>query len=119
LPTKAFILVKGSADFLRGLFQELVVRAGMSRHFPYPLEARMSATIVLVHGAWFGGWCWRKVIPHLRSAGHEVFAPTLSGLGERAHLFTPDIDLDTHIEDIVGVLECEDLKDVVLSRVWQ
>jgi pimeloyl-ACP methyl ester carboxylesterase len=72
------------------------------------------ATFVLVHGAWHGGWCWRKLAPLLRAAGHEVFAPTLTGLGERAHLLTPAIDLDTHIEDVVALLEFEDLHDVTL-----
>jgi pimeloyl-ACP methyl ester carboxylesterase len=72
------------------------------------------ATFVLVHGAWHGGWCWRFVRPLLRRAGHEVFAPSLTGLGERKHLVRPDIDLDTHIEDIVSLLEMEDLRDVVL-----
>jgi pimeloyl-ACP methyl ester carboxylesterase len=72
------------------------------------------ATFVLVHGAWHGGWCWRFVRPLLRRAGHEVFAPSLTGLGERKHLVRPDIDLDTHIEDIVSLLEMEDLRDIVL-----
>ncbi len=72
------------------------------------------ATIVLVHGAWLGGWCWRKVTPLLRDAGHDVFAPTLTGLGERSHLLTRDVGLDTHITDIVQVLEYEDLSNVVL-----
>ena len=49
----------------------------------------MSAPFVLVHGAWLGGWCWKKVTPLLRAAGHEVFAPTLTGLGERSHFFSP------------------------------
>jgi pimeloyl-ACP methyl ester carboxylesterase len=71
-------------------------------------------TFVLVHGAWLGGWSWKKVIPLLRAAGHEVFAPTLTGLGERAHLLTPEVDLDIHIADIVAVLEYEDLTNVVL-----
>jgi pimeloyl-ACP methyl ester carboxylesterase len=74
----------------------------------------MSANFVLVHGAWLGGWCWKKVTPLLRAAGHEVFAPTLTGLGERSHLFSPEVGLDTHIEDIVAVLEYEDLTDVIL-----
>ena len=74
----------------------------------------MSATFVLVHGAWLGGWCWKRVTPLLRAAGHEVFAPTLTGLGERSHLFSPEVGLDTHIEDIVAVLEYEDLTDVIL-----
>ncbi len=71
-------------------------------------------TFLLIHGAWHGGWCWRFVRPLLRRAGHEVFAPSLTGLGERKHLARPDIDLDTHIEDVASLLEMEDLKDVVL-----
>jgi pimeloyl-ACP methyl ester carboxylesterase len=69
---------------------------------------------VLVHGGWHGGWCWRRVVPLLRAAGHEVATPTLTGLGERAHLASPAIDLTTHVEDIAGVLGHEDLRDVVL-----
>jgi pimeloyl-ACP methyl ester carboxylesterase len=72
------------------------------------------ATFVLVHGATYGGWCWRRVVPLLRAAGHDVYAPTLTGLGERAHLAHPGIDLDTHVQDIVGILEYEDLDRVVL-----
>jgi len=74
----------------------------------------MAATFVLVHGAWFSGWCWRRVTPLLRGAGHRVFTPTLTGLGERAHLFAREIDLDTHVTDIVSMLELEDLTNVVL-----
>lgn len=72
------------------------------------------ATFVIVHGAWSGGHAWRKVRPLLRAAGHEVFTPALTGLGERAHLANPDVDLDTHLGDVVGVLEYEDLHQVVL-----
>jgi pimeloyl-ACP methyl ester carboxylesterase len=72
------------------------------------------ATYLLVHGGWHGGWYWQRVTSTLREAGHEVFTPTLTGLGERAHLLTPEIDLDTHIQDIVGVLKYEDLHDVIL-----
>jgi pimeloyl-ACP methyl ester carboxylesterase len=72
------------------------------------------ATFVLVHGSMHGGWCWKWVVPLLRAAGHEVFAPTLTGLGERVHLAHPGIDLDTHIRDVLGVLEYEDLEQVVL-----
>ncbi len=71
-------------------------------------------TYVLVHGAWHGGWCWKRVAPLLRAAGHEVYAPTLTGLGERAHLLSPEVGLDTHVQDIVNVLTYEDLQDVVL-----
>jgi len=72
------------------------------------------STFVLVHGAWHGGWCWKKVTTLLRAAGHEVFTPTLTGLGERAHLLNPQIDLSTHVQDITAVLEYEDLNNVVL-----
>ncbi len=73
----------------------------------------MSA-FVLVHGAWHGGWCWRFVAPLLRRAGHEVFTPSLTGLGERAHLARPGIDLELHVQDVVALLETEDLQEVVL-----
>lgn len=73
------------------------------------------ATYVLVHGAGHGGWCWRRVAQRLRAAGHEVLTPTLTGVGERAHLLSPQVDLDTHIADVIGVLESEDLRDVILA----
>jgi pimeloyl-ACP methyl ester carboxylesterase len=71
-------------------------------------------TFVLVHGAWHGGWCYKRVARLLRQAGHEVYAPTLTGLGERAHLMNRTIDLNTHVQDIIGVIRCEELSDVVL-----
>jgi pimeloyl-ACP methyl ester carboxylesterase len=73
----------------------------------------MSA-FVLVHGAWSGGWCWKLVTPFLRAAGHDVHPITLTGLGERAHLASPTVDLDTHIRDVTALIEYEDLHDVVL-----
>lgn len=72
------------------------------------------ATFVIVHGAWSGAYAWRWVRPLLRAVGHEVFTPTLTGLGDRSHLATPGTDLDTHVEDVVAVLYYEDLIDVVL-----
>jgi pimeloyl-ACP methyl ester carboxylesterase len=72
------------------------------------------ATFVLVHGAWHGGWCWRKVVPLLRAGGHAVHTPTLTGLGERAHLATREVGLDTHVQDLLNVLLFEDLREVVL-----
>jgi pimeloyl-ACP methyl ester carboxylesterase len=69
---------------------------------------------VLVHGAWHGGWCWRYVADRLTAAGHRVFTPTLTGLGERSHLLTADVGLDTHITDIVNVIRWEELSDAVL-----
>jgi pimeloyl-ACP methyl ester carboxylesterase len=72
------------------------------------------ATFVLVHGGGHGGWCWRDLAPLLRDAGHDVVTPTLTGLGERSHLLSASVDLDTHVTDVVHVLEYEDLRDVVL-----
>jgi len=69
---------------------------------------------VLVHGAWHGGWCWRRVSDRLIAAGHRVFCPTLTGLGERAHLLSRDVNLTTHIQDVVALLEAEELSGVVL-----
>ena len=80
-------------------------RSGSSQANPKP------ATYVLVHG----GWCWQRVARRLRAAGHEVYTPTLTGLGERSHLISPDIDLDTHITDVVNVLLYEDLTNVILA----
>ena len=72
------------------------------------------ATIVLAHGAWSAGWAWKKVRPLMRAAGHAFYTPTYTGLGERAHLAHPGIDLDTHIRDVQAVLEFEDLRGVTL-----
>src|SRR5688572_23542716 len=72
-------------------------------------------TFVLVHGAWSGGWCYARVAALLRARGHTVFTPTLSGQGERAHLFSGAINLSTHIADVLGVLHYERLSDVVLA----
>jgi pimeloyl-ACP methyl ester carboxylesterase len=73
------------------------------------------ATFVIVHGAWGGAWSWNRfVVPQLREAGHAVFAVTLTGLGERSHLGHADVDLETHIQDVVNVLFYEDLHDVIL-----
>lgn len=73
-----------------------------------------SPTFVLVHGAWHGAWCWRRVLPLLRAAGVEAHAVTLTGVGERAHLLTPAVDLHTHIQDVIGLIEAEELSEVVL-----
>ena len=71
-------------------------------------------TFVLVHGAWHGGWCWRRVADLLTARGHKVFTPTLTGLAERSHLSGSDVDLDTHIADVVNLLKWEGLSNVVL-----
>jgi pimeloyl-ACP methyl ester carboxylesterase len=72
------------------------------------------ATFVLVHGGWAGSVVWWQIVPRLRKAGHEVYAPTLTGIGERKHLLSREIDLDTHIQDVIGVIDEEDLSDIVL-----
>lgn len=71
-------------------------------------------TFVLAHGAWSAAWAWKKMRPLFRSAGHELVAPTYTGLGERAHLARPEIDLSLHIRDILAVMETEDLTGVTL-----
>ena len=68
------------------------------------------ATFLICHGAWSAGWAWKKVRPLLRAAGHEVFTPTYTGLGERAHQASPTVDLETHIKDVLAVIEFEDLQ---------
>jgi len=73
------------------------------------------ATFVLVHGAWHGGWCWRRVVDALQAQGHRVFAPTLTGVGERVHLMSSLITLETHIADVANLIETEELQDVVLG----
>ena len=69
---------------------------------------------VFVHGAWHGGWCWRDVAAVLRTAGHQVFTPTMTGLGERAHLLNAQVGLSTFIDDIAAVILSEELDNVVL-----
>lgn len=74
----------------------------------------VSGMFVLVHPAWHGAWCWKKVAPLLRRRGHQVFTPTLTGLGERSHLARPEIGLEVHVTDVVNVLQYEDLRGVIL-----
>ena len=78
------------------------------------LSQTRGRTYVLVHGAWFGGWVWKTCASSLRAAGHTVYAPTMTGLGDRRHLLRPGINLDTHTDDIVNLIEMEDLNDIVL-----
>ena len=72
------------------------------------------ADIVVAHGAWSAGWAWKKMRPLMAARGHVLWTPTYTGLGERAHLATPEVNLSTHITDVVQMLEMEDLRDVVL-----
>ena len=71
-------------------------------------------TFLLVHGSWHGGWCWSRLAPLLEEAGHRVLTPSLTGHGDRKHLLSPSVGLETHVEDIVNLLTYEDLRDVVL-----
>jgi pimeloyl-ACP methyl ester carboxylesterase len=71
-------------------------------------------TFILVHGAWMGGWAWSRLVPLLEEQGHQVYAPTLTGLAERGNLLSKDVNLSTHIDDIARLLIAEDLQDVVL-----
>jgi pimeloyl-ACP methyl ester carboxylesterase len=77
-------------------------------------SVRSRPPLVLVHGAWHGAWCWRDVVPLLRDAGFRTYTVTLTGLSDRAHLLSPTVSIDTHIADVVGLIEAEELSDVVL-----
>ena len=106
----------GSSITRRGVIAAATAGAGVAALDATPVMAQASApkTFVLVHGAWHGGWCWRRVADLLEKKGHKVFTPTMTGVGERSHLLSKDINLDTHITDIVNVFKWEDLKDVCL-----
>jgi pimeloyl-ACP methyl ester carboxylesterase len=77
-------------------------------------QAGSRKTFVLIHGAWHGGWCWRRVADLLEAKGHKVFAPSLTGNGDRSHLLSKDVNLDTHIADIVNLFKWEEIKDACL-----
>jgi pimeloyl-ACP methyl ester carboxylesterase len=72
------------------------------------------STFVLVHGAWHGSWCWKRVRAALQAQGHEVFTPTLTGVADRAHLLSPQVNLETHITDVMNLIRWEELSEVVL-----
>ncbi len=78
------------------------------------LDSAAMATYVLVHGAWHGSWCWKRVRKALQAAGHEVYTPTLTGLGERSHLNSPAVNLETHIADVANLIRWEELTDFIL-----
>ena len=72
------------------------------------------STYVLVHGAWQASWCWKRVRSALQALGHEVFTPTLTGVADRVRLLSPQVNLETHITDVVNLIRWEELSDVVL-----
>jgi pimeloyl-ACP methyl ester carboxylesterase len=78
------------------------------------MSAAASKTFLVCHGAWSAGWAWKKIHPLMQAAGHRLVTPSYTGLGERAHLANPSIDLDSHIEDVLNVIMYEDLRDIVL-----
>jgi len=98
----------------RGVLASAAAGAGTAALSSTPALAQSRKTFVLVHGAWHGGWCWRRVADLLEKKGHKVFAPTLTGVGERSHLMSKEINLDTHITDIVNLIKWEDLRDICL-----
>jgi pimeloyl-ACP methyl ester carboxylesterase len=75
------------------------------------MTGRAPRSYVLVHGAWHGGWCWSRLAPRLIAAGHRVHAPSLTGLGDRAHLFSAQVSLATHVDDVLGLIEAEELHE--------
>jgi pimeloyl-ACP methyl ester carboxylesterase len=78
------------------------------------MNSTSAKTFLVCHGAWSAGWAWKKMHPLMQAAGHRLLTPSYTGLGERAHLANPSIDLDSHIEDVLNVIQYEDLRDIVL-----
>jgi pimeloyl-ACP methyl ester carboxylesterase len=81
---------------------------------PSASRATGGRTFLVAHGAWSAGWAWKKMHPLMAAAGHRLIVPTYTGLGEREHLASPEVGLDTHVQDLLGVIRFEDLKDFVL-----
>ena len=105
---------EGARNQREGLHVMSTVDPGPATRAPSAARAQGRQLYVLVHGAWHGGWCWARVAERLRAAGHRVFTPTLTGLGDRVHLIGPNVGLGTCIEDVVSTIDMEDLSDVVL-----
>lgn len=78
------------------------------------MSSTTQKTFLVCYGAWSGGWSWKKMVPLMHAAGYRLVVPTYTGLGERAHLANPSIDLETHIQDVLSVIKYEDLHNVVL-----
>ena len=97
-------------DVIATTIGAVVSAATLGKSTAQPLQK----TFVLVHGGWGGGWVWRRVADSLQKGGHKVFTPTLTGLGERSHLLNAQINLSTHVTDVVNVIKWEQLENVVL-----
>jgi pimeloyl-ACP methyl ester carboxylesterase len=103
-PTRRTVLATGAAVGIAAAGDDIM-----------QAQAQIARKIfVLLHGAWHGGWCWRRVADLLENQGNKVYTPTLTGLGERSHLMSANITLDTHIADVVNVIKWEDLNDICL-----
>src|SRR5690348_13536938 len=89
-------------QILRTAAMAALAAPALARATPQRGKAARPATFVFVHGAWHGGWCWQRVTDRLTAHGHRVFAPTLTGLCERSHLNSPDVNLSTQISDVVN-----------------
>ncbi len=100
----------------RSFMTSMITASCMGAAAVKPSYAQQSSEkiFVLVHGSFLGGWCWREVKDYLQRLGHQVFTPTLTGLGERVHLRSPEINLSTHIQDVIKVIEWEELENVIL-----
>lgn len=107
---------EAAAPSRRNLMTAAAAGAAVAASAPIiPVRAQSAQkTFVLVHGGWHGGWCWRRVTDILERKGHKVFAPTLTGLGERSHLLNKDINTATHVADVVNLIKWERLRDFVL-----
>ena len=99
--------------FLGGTLAAMAAASPLARSIV--AAQRQSGPFVLVHGAWHGGWCWRRVADRLTAKGRYVVAPTLTGVGERSHQASESISLSTHIEDVVNEIKWKDLEAVVLG----
>jgi pimeloyl-ACP methyl ester carboxylesterase len=99
----------------RGVIGAMAIGAAAAGGLASPAAAQAGGkTFVLVHGAWHGAWCWRRVSDLLEKKGHKVFAPTMMGLGACSHMLSKDVNLTTHITDIVNLIKWEDLSGIVL-----
>ena len=110
-PISRRTIVKNGAILAAGALSSSASMACSTETPPAPAA---SITFVVSHGAWSSGWAWKKMHSLMTARGHRLLTPSYTGLGERAHLANPDIDLDTHVTDVVNVLVYEDLRDVVL-----
>ena len=112
--TRRTVLRNGGAALASLGTASQVATAAETPSSPENTLAQGGATYVLVHGTWHGGWVWRDVADRLIAQGHRVFTPTCTGCGERLHLTGPEVGLETHISDIVNVIEYEELSNVIL-----